>query len=203
MAGQLYPDLPDQRRAAVTRDVLTALLVVGFAVLGWVLYDVIQRLTVVTDGVEEAGLGVQGAFAQAADAADGLPVIGGEVADALADAGDQTGGRVAALGEEGRRRIERTARTVGLLTFAVPTLLLLAFVVPRRFEDGRRLEAARALLRDLDDPQRRRLAAMRAAFSLPPEVLARHTADPIGDLVADRLDGLIAAAVDDAGVRPG
>ena len=43
---------------------------------------------------------------------------------------------------------------------------------------------------------------MRAAFSLPATELARHTKDPIGDLAEGRYDPLIAAAYDEAGLRP-
>lgn len=43
---------------------------------------------------------------------------------------------------------------------------------------------------------------MRAAFSLPYPALARHTSDPFGDLVAERYDPLVAAALEDAGLRP-
>jgi hypothetical protein len=43
---------------------------------------------------------------------------------------------------------------------------------------------------------------MRAAFSLSAAELARHTRDPIGDLAEGRYDPLIAAAYDEAGLRP-
>jgi hypothetical protein len=42
---------------------------------------------------------------------------------------------------------------------------------------------------------------MRAAFALPFETLLRHTPDPVGDLAAERYDGLIAAVLDDSGLR--
>ena len=46
-----------------------------------------------------------------------------------------------------------------------------------------------------------RLLAQRAAFGLPYATLLRHTSDPLGDLKAGRLDGLIAAVLEDAGLR--
>jgi hypothetical protein len=77
--------------------------------------------------------------------------------------------------------------------------------VPPRLRQIRRLTAVDRLLAVPDDGltgERRRLLAMRAAFSLPYPTLARHTSDPFGDLVAERYDSLVAAALEDAGLRP-
>ena len=53
----------------------------------------------------------------------------------------------------------------------------------------------------VDSPERQALLARRAAFGLPYCVLLRHTRDPLGDLAAERYDGLVAAALEDAGLR--
>jgi hypothetical protein len=58
-------------------------------------------------------------------------------------------------------------------------------------------------LLDVTSDERRRLVAMRAAFSLPARELARHTKDPLGDLDGRRCDPLIAAAYDSAGLATG
>ena len=42
---------------------------------------------------------------------------------------------------------------------------------------------------------------MRAAYGLPYERLVRYTPDPLGDLEAGRYGDLVAAALDDAGLR--
>ena len=42
---------------------------------------------------------------------------------------------------------------------------------------------------------------MRAAFGLPYLTLLGYTSDPLGDLVAENIDPLVAAALDDAGIR--
>jgi hypothetical protein len=52
------------------------------------------------------------------------------------------------------------------------------------------------------DPARRRVVAMRAAFSLRYGRLLKYTRDPLGDLAAERYDGLVKAALDDVGLRP-
>ena len=42
---------------------------------------------------------------------------------------------------------------------------------------------------------------MRAAFALPYETLLRYTDDPLGDLAAERYDPLIAAVLEDSGLK--
>lgn len=202
LVERLYPHGHRKRRAQMTSDGIVVALVVLLAGLGWSLYAIVEQLTVLADGVQQAGTSVEGGFDRAADSVDGLPVLGDRLSDALADVGDTTGGRVVELGTEGRDRIRRTAILVGLLSFGVPTIGVLSIAVPRRISEARRLRAARALLVDATDPERRRLIALRAAVALPPEVLLRHTEDPIGDLYAGRLDALVAAVFDDLGLVP-
>jgi hypothetical protein len=57
------------------------------------------------------------------------------------------------------------------------------------------------MLRGLS-PERERLVAQRAAFGLPYGALLRHTRDPLGDLEAGRYASLVAAELEDAGLRP-
>jgi hypothetical protein len=42
---------------------------------------------------------------------------------------------------------------------------------------------------------------MRAAFALPYGQLLRYTSDPIGDLAEERYEALVAAVLEDAGLR--
>ena len=73
--------------------------------------------------------------------------------------------------------------------------------MPPRVRQIRQLGAANAALVDTHDPERRRLLAMRAAFGLSYLTLLGYTRDPIGDLAAGRYDQLVAAALDDVGIR--
>ena len=81
----------------------------------------------------------------------------------------------------------------------MPASILLVLTVPGRIRQIRELNATDRLL-DVSTEDRRRLVAMRAAFSLPAAELARHTRDPIGDLAAGHYDPLIDAAYDEAGL---
>jgi hypothetical protein len=200
VSRSFYPRRADRRRAVMARDASLVLAVAGFALLGWVMYYLVERVSVVATGVEEAGLSVQEAFDQVAATARTVPLVGGDLAEALSGAGAQTGGQVAELGAEGRGTIQRTAVATGLVTFVGPSTALLALVVPQRLRLVRRLRAGPAVLAGAEDPERRRLLAMRAAFGLPPEDLVRHTADPLGDLAAGRHDALVAALAEDLGL---
>ena len=106
-----------------------------------------------------------------------------------------------ALGQSGVDKVHNLALLLGLVVFVLPTLLALVVMLPSRIRQVRQLTAANAALVDLHDPERRRLLAMRAAFGLSYATLLGYTRDPFGDLAAGRYDSLVAAAVDDIGIR--
>ena len=199
---RLYPDLPPRRAATIAADLAVVLAVAAFAWLGVTVHDAVEELTAVSDGVQEVGSTVEDAFRQAGDAVGGAPLVGGDVRDALREAGEGTGGEAVQAGRAGESSIRELAGLLGWVTFLVPTALLLSRSIPPRLAQARRLTAAERILADGEDDERRRLLAQRAAFGLPYATLLRHTRDPLGDLAAGRLDGLVAAVREDAGFRP-
>ncbi len=198
---KLYPDVPAKRRSTLVRDLVLLGLVVLFAWMGIKVYDAVDSLSVLGSGVKDAGLSVQSGFNSAAGAVGGVPFVGGKLAGALESAGQGSGGNVAALGQSGVDKVHELALVLGLIVFALPTLTALLIMVPPRIRQIRRLGAANAVLVDTADPERRRLLAMRAAFGLSYLTLVGYTRDPLGDLAAGRYDPLVAAALDDAGIR--
>jgi hypothetical protein len=196
---RLYPDTPDDRGRAVARDALVLLTLIVLAWLGLKVHDAVDSLAVLGSGVHDSGVVVQDGFDRAADAVDGVPVVGGDLGDALRGAGGSTGGNVAQAGTDGEERIHHLANLLGFLMFAIPAGLLLVTTLPGRIRQIRELNATERLL-DTSSEERRRLVAMRAAFSLPASALARHTRDPLGDLETGRYDPLIDAAYDEAGL---
>jgi hypothetical protein len=197
---RLYPDTADDRGRAVARDALTILTLIVLAWLALKVHDAVDELAVLGSGVADSGEAVQGGFESAGDAVDGVPVVGGELGDALRDAGEGTGGEVADAGRDGEERVHDLANLLGVLFFAIPASILLVLTVPGRVRQVRELNATERLL-DTSTDDRRRLVAMRAAFCLPARDLAKHTKDPIGDLAEGRYDPLIEAAYDEAGLR--
>ena len=186
----------------MARDLAVVLALVLFATIGLEVHDAVDKLAVLGEGVESAGKGVSGGFDAAAEAVDGTPVIGGELGDAFRGAGEGTGGEAESLGRGGAGAAHDLANLLGVLFFALPAGLLLLWAVPSRVRQVRRLNAAVRMLREPESAARRKLIAMRAAFGLPYGELLRFTKDPLGDLEAGRLDALVAAELEQAGLRP-
>ena len=197
---RIYPDTPNERGRAVARDALTLLTLFVLAWLALKVHDTVDKLAVLGTGVRDSGNAVQDGFGAAADAVSGVPVVGGEVGDALRDAGSGTGGEVADAGSAGEERVHDLANLLGFLFFAIPASILLLTTLPARIRQVRELNAAQRLLGEPASEERRRLIAMRAAFSLPARDLARYTKDPLGDLELGRYDPLIEAAYEAEGL---
>jgi hypothetical protein len=198
---RFYPDIPVRRANTAVRDATTVVALIVLALLGFWVYHAVNSLTILGRGVHDAGSAVQTGFDSAADTVDDIPLAGGKIADGLRSAGDNTGGTVAEAGTRGEQRVHRLALLLGFLTFLLPAAALLSRVVPERLEQIRTLTNATRVLSPIEDDERRRLVAMRAAFSLPYEKLLAHTRDPLGDLAAGRYDALVDAIAEDAGLR--
>ena len=198
---KLYPDVPAKRRSTIIRDLVLLGFLVLFAWMGVKVHDTVNGMAVLGSGVKHAGLSVESGFGSAAGAVKEVPFVGGSLAGALEKAGQGSGGNVAELGQQGEDKVHQLANWLGLLVFAVPAILLLLIMLPPRIRQIRQLGAANAALVDTHDPERRRLLAMRAAFGLSYLTLLGYTSDPIGDLAAGRYDRLVAAALDDVGIR--
>jgi|SRR5215218_2019424 len=199
---RLYADSRSFRLSALGRDVAALVALLLLAWLGFAVHGAVDRLAVLGEGVSSAGGAVQGGFESAADGVDDTPVVGGPLGDALRDAGEGTGGNVEEVGQRGAEAAHDLAILLGVVFFGLPAVLVLGLWLPRRVDEVRTLNAAASVLVDPEDPDRRRLIAERAAFSLPYVALAAYTRDPLGDLSAGRYDALVAAAHDDVGLRP-
>ena len=197
---KLYPDLSRPRTATIAGDAAVLAAILVFAWLGTFVHGAVEELLPISDGVQSAGRSVEGALNDAGEAVGGAPVVGGDVKDALQEAGRGTGGEAIRAGRTGEDGIRSLANVLGWLTFLVPVALLLSRVLPPRVAQVRRLTSAARVLDHPDDAERRQLLAQRAAFGLPYATLVRHTRDPIGDLAAGRLEPLIAAIREDAGL---
>jgi hypothetical protein len=197
---RLYPDIPLRRANAAARDAGALVAVLFFAAIGLWVFHAVDSLQILGRGVHDAGTAVQTGFTTAADKVGDIPLAGGPIADGLRAAGQATGGNVADAGTRGAQRVHRLALLLGMLTFLLPAGVLLSNYLPRRIAQVRTLNDAARVLGG-EDPERDRLIAMRAAFSLPYGQLLAYTPDPIGDLAAGRHEALIRAIADDAGLR--
>jgi hypothetical protein len=165
---RLYPAAPVQRAATLAGDLAVVLLLCLFAWAGVKVHDEIDRLASIGRSIEDSGRGiaatahdatgaVRGGFNDAAGSVAGVPLVGGDLAGALREAGrnvsapvngaaDAQARRLVAAGREQERQTHRVARLVGWLTFLLPALLLLTRAVPTRIARARRLTAAEAAL---------------------------------------------------------
>ena len=216
---RLYPASPTGRTRTLLSDFTVLLLLILFAWMGMKAHDAILDLTSIGRGIQDSGRSissttrstanaVEGAFSSAAQQVQGLPLVGGGLANALRDAprsatdplresGDVEGARIVRLGVEQVKRTEQAANWVGWLIFLLPALVLLLIKVPPRVRLIVRLNSAQRAL--TGGPPH--ILAARAAYNLPYQTLRRYTKDPFGDLAAGRHEALLRALADDAGVK--
>ena len=199
---RLYSDIPATRTAAILSDLLVLLLLVLLAWLGLRVHDAVAEIASVPRGVSDTGGAIQRGFESAGDAVGEVPVVGEPLAGALQDAGEGAGGEIAETGREGEEDVNNLADVLGALFFLLPAAAVLSRYLPYRIADVRRLTAAARAIGPTLTPERERTLAMRAAYGLPYERLASYSRDPLGDLETGRYDGLVAAALDEAGLRP-
>jgi hypothetical protein len=199
---RLYPDIAAPRAAAILSDLLILVLLVLLAWLGLKVHDTVVELASVPRAVSDGGSAIQRGFESAGDAVGDAPVVGEPLADALRDAGAGTGGRMTEAGRQGEQDVNDLADLLGALVFLLPAGVALARYLPARITAVRRLTAAARAIGPVLTPDRERTLAMRAAYGLPYERLVRYTRDPLADLEEGRYDRLVAAALDDAGLRP-
>jgi len=199
---RFYPDIPAPRTTAILGDLLVLVLLVLLAWLGLRVHDAVAELASVPRGVSDTGGAIQRAFESAGDAVGEVPVVGEPLAGALTDAGEGAGGEIAEAGRKGEEDVNNLANLLGALIFLLPAVAVLSRYLPDRIADVRRLTAAARAIGPRLTPERERTLAMRAAYGLPYEQLVRYTRDPLADLESGRYDRLVAAALDDAGLRP-
>jgi hypothetical protein len=216
---RLYPASAGGRTRTLAGDLTVLALLILFAWLGVKVHDAILELTSIGRSIQDSGRAVaattrntagavENAFSGAAGKVQGLPVVGGDLANALRDAprgatdplretGDEEGARIVRLGVEQVNRTEQAANWAGWLVFLLPASMLVLWRLPPRVRLIHRLSTAQRVLTGAPED----ILAARAAYNLPYETLRRYTKDPFGDLAAGRHGALLTALEDDAGVR--
>jgi hypothetical protein len=198
---KLYAETPGRRLAQVLADLLLVLWLVAWAWVGTVVHEATLELAAPGEQLTESATGLSGAMQDAGGTLDDVPVIGDEVR-APFDEASGAADRLAEVGQEQVRAVERLALWLGLSVAAIPILLACLVHVPRRVRFARRATAGARFVdagEDLD------LFALRALAHQPLHVLARISDDPAGAWrrgerdVTDRLAELELRA---SGLRP-
>lgn len=166
---QFYAERPIRRTAQLVSDLLAALLVVFAVWLATSVYDEVMKLRAPGDGLVDAGTGLRGTFDNAANSADGIPLVGDALAKAL-HGGSDVGTRLADAGRWQIEAVENLAWWMAAIIIALPVLTLVATWLPLRWHFTRRATAA-ARLRALGD-EGLDLLALRALATQPLRRLA-------------------------------
>jgi hypothetical protein len=212
---RLYPSRPGP---TIARDLALLLSLLAFGWLGMLVHDGVAQLASLGRGLQDSGRSVsrtatdatgavRSGLETAAGTVEGVPIVGGQLAEGLRRGGEEAtrpvqrsadaqAARLVEAGREGERRAYALANLLGWLSFLVPSALALAWFLPGRVAQARRWTAASRALRDAPEDE----LARRAAFNLPYAALLRHTRDPFGDLADGEHAALLAALAEDAGV---
>ncbi|HEX7746820.1 MAG TPA: hypothetical protein VF462_16365 [Micromonosporaceae bacterium] len=172
---KIYAD----RFPAAVRQILTDLLVIAWVYL-WIrvamwLYDLVQKLAVPGQKLENAGGGLADNLADAGGKVGRVPVVGDELTQPF----DRAAAAARAMAEAGRDQQElvgNLALALALLALAFPLGLVLFGWLPVRVRWIRRASAA-ARLRSA--PAGRDLLALRALAGQPLRRLAQIDADVV------------------------
>lgn len=155
---KLYSDYPARRSAQIASD-LVALAVIAISIwFGTLVFGAIAVLAAFGQSIEDAGHGFEQTMADAGETLGGVPLIGDGIRQPF-DAASGAGGQLAAAGQAQQDLVLTTATTVGIVTAAIPILLVLLIWLRRRLRWSRRATEARNLSRL---PDGRDLLALRA-----------------------------------------
>ncbi len=168
-----YAETPALRSRQVLHDVAVALWVLLWLRIGFAVHDAVGRLAGPGRELEAAGDRLSGGLADAAEGADGVPLVGDGLRGPL-DAAAGAGRSLAAAGSAQQDAVGTLALVLALLLAGLPVVLVLARWLPSRLRFAGEHGAALALRDDVE------LWALRAALSRPLPELARLGPDPVG-----------------------
>jgi hypothetical protein len=174
---QLYAESPALQARQVAADVGMLAWTVLWIVVARVVHGAVLVLAEPGRAVEDLGASVARNMDSAADAADGVPVVGDDLAapfDALAAAG----GSVSGAGQAAQDAVGTLATVLAVVLVAVPVGWLLLRWLPARLRYVRDAGAARRLLAGTPDLD---VLAARALATAP---LARLATLPAGTAAA-------------------
>jgi hypothetical protein len=165
---QLYAQHPAVRSRQLSADLGFAAWILLWVLLARAVHRAVLVLAEPGRAVEDLGSSVSGNMRSAADAADGVPVVGDELAspfDALADAGTEVSG----AGVAAQDAVGTLALVLAVLLVALPVGWLALRWLPWRFGYAREAGAAARLTKGTPDLE---LLAARALATAPLPQLA-------------------------------
>jgi hypothetical protein len=170
---QPYAQHPVLRSRQVAADLGILVWLIGWALVARAVHSAVLALAAPGRAVEDLGTSVAGDMRSAAEAAQGVPIVGDDLSvpfDALADAG----GSVTGAGQAAQDAVGTLAAVLAVVLVVLPVAWLLMRWLPWRLEYVREAGAARRMLAGTPDLH---LLAARALATAP---LPRLAALPAG-----------------------
>lgn len=175
MPLKLYADTTGRRTVQVAGDILLLLWIYFWASAGQAVRDATLALAEPGRQLESGATDVASGLRDAGGRADGLPLVGEELAAPFRDAGDAAE-QIAAAGRQQAEAVTDLALLLGLVVAFIPITIAALVWVPPRVRFARRAAAAQ---RWVDSGADLQLFALRAMARQPMHVLARISVDPV------------------------
>ena len=197
------------RLREMVADAATIVWVGLWVVLGIRLYGGLAELAGAGRLIRDGGIGLRNTGGEVAGAVEGIPLVGENAAAGIRDAFGTAADPVIAFGLDIERLLLIIAGLLGLMIVLIAVVPWLNRYVPWRLARIERLNAAARVIRPaavanaprLDADELNRLLASRALHRLEYAKLLEFTRDPFGDWAAGRLQGLVQAELESAGLR--
>jgi hypothetical protein len=197
------------RLREMVADAATIVWVGLWVMLGIRLYGGLAELAGAGRLIRDGGIGLRNTGGEVAGAVEGIPLVGENAAAGIRDAFGTAADPVIAFGLDIERLLLIIAGLLGLMVVLIAVVPWLNRYVPWRVARVERLNAAARVIRPvalanaprLDADELNRLLASRALHRLEYAKLLEFTPDPFGDWAAGRLDGLVQAELESAGLR--
>jgi hypothetical protein len=202
-----YPDRAWPAFKRLAGDVLSIAWLVGWALLGWLIYKTVLGLEVIADGIINTGKTFNDWIESFRHAVPGgIPYLTQFLLDTANALQKYSGDPLVSAGNQVHDAIIKLAIVLAVLVAVPPILLILLTYGLWRWRDMRELGAALAFVRIASvtgrADQARAVLAMRAVTTLSFRQLMSASADPVGDLAERRYDRLAAAMLRRAGLDP-
>ena len=197
------------RLREMVADASTIVWVALWAMLGIRLYGGLAELAGAGRLIRDGGIGLRNTGGEVAGAVQGVPLVGEDAARRIREAFGSAADPVIAFGSDIERLLLIIAGLLGLMVVLIAVVPWLNRYLPWRLARIERLNAAARAIRPavvpgasvLEAPELDRLLASRALHRLEYAKLLEFTPDPFGDWAAGRLDGLVQAELESAGLR--
>ncbi|MFP3713048.1 hypothetical protein [Puerhibacterium sp. TATVAM-FAB25] len=199
---KLYADTPARLIRQVAGDLLLVAWVAAWVWVGLTVHDVVLRLAVPGEQLDEAGTSLAGWLTEASTGVDDLPIVDDAVAAPFLGA-SSAAGQVAAAGRAQVEAVETMALWLAVAVVLVPVLLALVVHLPLRLRFVRQATAMARALRQSTDPS---LFALRALAHQPLRAIQKVSPEPVAAWRAgdqDVIERLAALELEGSGLRPG